>query len=189
MKNTVKILKTAMDILLIVLVALLAIVTIVMVALKLGGDGQMMIGGVGFGRVVTGSMETAIPTGSFVIIREVDAEDIVIGDVLMFSSDDPTVPEGYPVTHRVVDIFTDEQGVLSFITKGDANLKADEYSVPAANIYGRVVASSEWIGAVIGFSQRPFIYPILISLLALDLVFNAIVVYKQAKTLQQSSKE
>lgn len=188
MHKTIRIFKTLIDILLILLVAVLAILTIVMVIAKIGGNGQMMIGGYSFGRVVTGSMEPTIQTGSFILVQEVDPAEVAMRDVLMFNSDDPSVPEGYPVTHRVVEIVENENGERVFITQGDANLTRDSYPVAQEDVIGVVVSSSPLIGDVIAFSQKPFIYPILIAFLLIDLIINAVLVYRQAKELNQTSE-
>ncbi len=184
MKKAKNIIKTVADILLIVFVAAFALLTITMVAMKAGGNGQPLIGGYGFGRVITGSMETTIPTGSFVLVHETEASEINVEDVIMFYSNDPSFPEGYPVTHRVIEI-TQNDGRFFFITKGDANSSADEYPASEDDIVGKVVFSSAWIGKIIEFSQKPFIYPILILLLAADLVVNIVIVTSQAKTLKE----
>ena len=43
------------------------------------------------------------------------------------------------MTHRVVDIFTDANGMLLFETKGDANLVMDGYFVSQTNFVGKVI--------------------------------------------------
>ncbi len=188
MHKTMRILKTCIDVLLVVLVALLAILTIVMVVAKIGGNGQMTICGFSFGRVVTGSMEPTIPTGSFILVRRTAPDEIATRDIIMFTSDDPSVPEGFPVTHRVIAIENNEFGQRVFTTQGDANSMQDSYPVEEEDVIGVVISSSKWIGEVIAFSQKPFIYPILIAFLFIDLIFNAIIVFQQAKELNQCSE-
>lgn len=87
-----------------------------------------------FGRapvwVMSPSMEPTIPERSYILVRSASADEIQIGDVIMFKSSDPTL-NGANNTHRVVAISDDRQ---SFTTKGDANLSDDSYPVNANNI-------------------------------------------------------
>ena len=68
--------------------------------------------------VLSGSMETAIETGSLCFVnKNVKYEDIKKNDVVAYRTD-----KGVLVTHRVVRI--DENG---FVTKGDSNPSQDGY--------------------------------------------------------------
>lgn len=91
--------------------------------------------------VVTGSMEPRIPVGSLVYTKSVQANDIAIGDVIVFES------YGVTITHRVVGL--NEDG--AFITKGDANDGADFNPVYPQNVLGRVLAYVPLLGTVAGF--------------------------------------
>jgi signal peptidase I len=77
--------------------------------------------------VRSGSMQPAIPTGSIVFYRKVDAATVKVGDVIVFSR--PGLPNE-KVTHRVFKIGSDSTGRY-FITKGDANSTPDDWHVPA----------------------------------------------------------
>ena len=85
--------------------------------------------------VVSGSMEPAIPTGSLVYIREVLPENVAEGEVIAYYG---TAESASVITHRVV-----ENRVImgEFLTKGDANQKADRNPVPYASLIGEVVWS------------------------------------------------
>lgn len=77
-------------------------------------------------RISSGSMETTLPTGSYIVVKKTDPKDVKIGDIITFYSDDPTI-YGMPNTHRVIGIKTGEDGKLIFQTKGDNNLIEDKY--------------------------------------------------------------
>ena len=87
-----------------------------------------------FGRapvwVMTSSMEPTIPERSYILVKKASAEDIKVGDIIMFKSDDPTL-KGANNTHRVVEISEDGK---TFITKGDANSTTDTTPAKAENI-------------------------------------------------------
>ena len=82
--------------------------------------------------VMTDSMEDEIPAQSYIRIRKPEDTQIEIGDVITFYSDDPAL-KGHLNTHRVVEIIDDGE---SFVTKGDNNIKNDDYTVRAESVVG-----------------------------------------------------
>ena len=89
-----------------------------------------------FGRttvwVMTPSMEPQIPAQSYILVKRVSAEEVNVGDVIIFRSDDPSL-DGSFNTHRVIEIIGDHE---EFVTKGDANLIKDGYTAKADKIEG-----------------------------------------------------
>ena len=76
-------------------------------------------------------MEPVIPERSFILISKVSPEEIEVGDIIIFKSDDPSIKDKYN-THRVIEIRGNE-----FVTKGDNNAVADSYTAKADRIVGR----------------------------------------------------
>jgi signal peptidase len=72
--------------------------------------------------VVSSSMEPTFYRGDLVVIKGIDAEDIKVGDIIVY--DNPY--RGIPVVHRVIDIKETEDGI-EFYTKGD-NIKTNHMS-------------------------------------------------------------
>lgn len=72
--------------------------------------------------VPTGSMEPAIHKGSAIVVDPVPADDVTIGDVIVFAA--PTT--GTMTVHRVAQIEPGESGPI-FTTKGDANAGPDPW--------------------------------------------------------------
>lgn len=90
--------------------------------------------GIGSGRwqanpVTSGSMEPTIPTGGLVVTQTVDAEDVEVGDVMLFQRPDAPDEE---IVHRVVAIDQTAQGPI-FHTKGDANEDGDAWQIRSAD--------------------------------------------------------
>jgi len=83
-------------------------------------------------------MEPTIPTGSNVLVRETDPYKLEEGDIITFTSRDPSI-EGQANTHRILDVTEDEAGNLMYVTKGDANNSADHFGVYPSDIKGKVV--------------------------------------------------
>lgn len=89
--------------------------------------------------VISGSMEPAIETGSYIIIRETDSENLEVGDVITFISEEPAIYGMYN-THRIYDICNDTYtGETLYITKGDAHTNTDAYPVTEEQIVGKLV--------------------------------------------------
>ncbi|MBR5134345.1 MAG: signal peptidase I [Clostridia bacterium] len=88
--------------------------------------GRVKIGAYTFGVISSGSMEPELHIGTFVLIKETDPAALQVGDVITFYSDDPNVPNGDPVSHKIVQIDTDAQGSRTFTTKGTANPATDQ---------------------------------------------------------------
>jgi len=78
--------------------------------------------------VRSGSMSPTIPTGSIVFYRKIAADNVKVGDVIVFTKPGDASEK---VTHRVVKIGTSGTGRY-YITKGDANGTPDDWRVPAA---------------------------------------------------------
>lgn len=83
--------------------------------------------------VLTDSMYPQIQSGDLIICNKVNTSDIKEGDVISFF--DPSGNGTSVVTHRVVGI-TEEDGVLAFKTKGDANNAEDQKAVKAEKVVG-----------------------------------------------------
>ncbi len=89
--------------------------------------------------IQTGSMGSAIPRGSLVFCKQVPFEEINLGDVVTFHSDDGS--EFF--THRVVDVDTKNQ---MFTTKGDANEDIDPSPTSYYFAHGKVNFSIPLVG-------------------------------------------
>lgn len=85
--------------------------------------------------VISGSMEPAIPVGSLVFIKDMEARDVEVDDVIAFYGGRDT---NAIITHRVVKNKVIEG---EFITKGDANQTEDMNPVDYQEFIGRVELS------------------------------------------------
>ena len=80
--------------------------------------------------VMTDSMETGIPERSYILVKKIDAKDVKLNDVITFYSDDPKLNGAFN-THRVIEIVGDHE---EFVTKGDNNPNADQYTAKADKV-------------------------------------------------------
>lgn len=95
--------------------------------------------------VRSGSMAPAIPTGSIVFYRPINATDVKVGDVIVFS--EPGQPNT-KVTHRVYAIGTGAQGKY-FVTKGDANGAPDDWQIPAVGKGWKAIFHLPYVGYIL----------------------------------------
>ena len=100
--------------------------------------GYVNIGGFMMFRVVTGSMEPAIPVGALLVTKEVDIDTVRMHDIICFRTQVSEI-WGKIVTHRVVGIMETEWGSVLLETKGDANLVMDGFFVDSTNFVGKVI--------------------------------------------------
>lgn len=91
------------------------------------------IGGVFPLIVLTDSMYPDIESGDLIICNTVNAEDVKVDDVISFF--DPAGNGTSIVTHRVIEIVNDD-GKISFRTRGDNNNTEDKELVPSENLVG-----------------------------------------------------
>ena len=84
--------------------------------------------------VLTDSMNPQIKSGDVILCRTVDAENVQLGDVISFY--DPTSVNSAVVTHQVIEVI-EEDGSLSFRTKGINNNTEDRVTVPASKVIAR----------------------------------------------------
>lgn len=90
--------------------------------------------------VLTGSMEPAIYPGDIVLMRQVDKEDLAIGDVIQYHT------QNFFIIHRIIEI---EEGL--YITKGDNNNVKDSEPVHFEQIKGKLIQTIPKIGKPILF--------------------------------------
>ena len=123
------------------------------------------VGGVFPMIVLTDSMQGTFDSGSLIICKTEEPEEIEVGDIICFY--DPANNSNSTVTHRVVQIETGEDGALSFITKGDANNAEDTTPVPAENLVGVYQFHINGLGSFAMFMQTT---PGLILFIALPIL-------------------
>lgn len=109
------------------------------------------IGGIFPMIILTDSMTPEFSSGDLVICHTTDAEAVQKGDIICFY--DPEGNGTTTITHRVVDVTTDDNGELAWKTKGDANNTEDGALVPAKNLVGIYQTHISGLGRVAMFMQ------------------------------------
>lgn len=122
------------------LVVLIVIFTVFLVGSRLMGF-QVF-------NVISGSMEPTYSVGDLLYVKDVDPNDIRVGDPITFVLNEDLVV----ATHRVVEIDAENQ---HFYTKGDANETADAAPVHFKNVIGVPKFSIPLLGYVSDYIQHP----------------------------------
>ena len=123
-------------------------------------------------RLQTGSMEPEYRTGSIIITKKVDVNDLEKGDVISFYSTSLDISDRVN-THRIVDIIYDQSGRREFVTKGDANELQDENPVLSSRVIDKVIFDLGVVsGSVLGMLQNPKVIFFLIIVPLIIITFS-----------------
>ena len=134
--------------------------------------------------IATGSMEPAIPAPSCILITRAEPEDIEVGDIITFYSDDPAIA-GSMNTHRVLSVIRSIDGI-EYQTKGDYNPLPDTYHARAERLVGKHVRNLPLLSFVARLVLSPYGYVVVILFLAL---YMAAVLIPSAKRKKAAAKE
>ena len=130
-------------------VTTILVVIVVALAIMLVG---VRVAGIQVYTVLSGSMEPTYHTGSLIYVKSVDYTEIEAGQVITFMLNEDTI-----ATHRVVEVIPDEEdeSVIRYRTKGDANAAEDGSLVHYKNVIGTPIFSIPYMGYVANYIQNP----------------------------------
>lgn len=134
--------------------------------------GRFGFGGVRTLVVQSGSMEPHISIYSIIFLAPVT--EYKIGDIVTYKQ---SGRDNVLITHRIYK----ESKITAypgFITKGDANEKADQETVPESFIVGKVFLSIPYIGRLIAYTQTKAGFVILIIIPAVFIIYSEILSLK-----------
>ena len=134
-------------------------------------------------------METSINAGDVVVTKEIAASELKTNDIIAFKKNNVVT------THRITAIETDEDGNLSFTTKGDNNNVEDDSKVYADEIEGIYKFKLSGLGNIAIFIQTPTGMIACLSVpIALIIILQIIqsrqnISYMKKKTLEQKNMQ
>lgn len=123
--------------------------------------------------VLSGSMSGDAPdhieAGDLIFVVGAVPSELEVGDIITFMQGSTVV------THRIIEISTDDSGKLQFLTKGDANNTADTDPVSEDDLVGVYKGRIPKVGDLAIFMQTPlgmilFIGVPLLAFLAYDII-------------------
>lgn len=136
--------------------------------------------------IVSESMVPTIEVNDAIIVKRVDDDDLKIGDIITFSSNDH-IYKGLTVTHRIIGIQENSAGTYVYRTKGDNNILADTALVNLDNVYGKVILKIPKLGYLQKFvsSTTGFILAIVFPIIAV-IIYEVV---RIRKLLKQQDEE
>lgn len=141
---------------------------IVVVAVLLIVSVFPITGNIKFMVVQSESMVPAIKMGSVVMVKPV--KEYKIGDIIAFG---PISKTKAPTSHRIYDI-KNTNGIVAYLTKGDANKGPDPREVKKEDIIGKILFSVPYIGYAINFAKKPVGFALIIIVPALLIIFDEV---------------
>lgn len=147
-KSKMKI-STIIGIIISVILSIILIINVTLIVKSYTNEDEVpSIGGYTPMVVLTESMYPNIKSGDLVITTKVDVKDIKVGDIITFF--DPAGNGTSTTTHRVVEIIN-EDGEISYRTKGDANNANDKLPVSSDAVIGKYHSRIPYIGNITMF--------------------------------------
>ena len=108
--------------------------------------------------IKTNSMEPTININDVVINKEVEKNEINVGDVITF------LHNGEVITHRITKIDNDGDEV-HYTTKGDNNNIEDTFKINYENIKGKHVLTIPYLGRVVQLLENKLIFLIILLII------------------------
>jgi signal peptidase len=110
------------------------------------------------------SMEPTIKLGSLILAKPVEADDLQVGDIIVYRGGNETT-----VTHRIVGI-REEDGHRFFLTKGDASNGSDPLETHLEGGVHRLAYHVPYLGYFVDFANSTPGIILLVALPALGLL-------------------
>ncbi len=173
----------------VVAAVIIAVALVVLLRVVFTPAGEVpSIGGYSFLRTLTGSMEPAIPVHSLVVVQETPAEELQVGDIITYVSTSSSL-EGSLNTHRITQV-NNNDGKITFRTKGDANAVEDNETISPENVVGRVVFVSTAVGVVASLLSNPLLFfPLIIIPLAILLAIEIRKLIQSSQDVARAEEE
>jgi len=99
--------------------------------------------------VLTGSMEPELMIGDAIIVKEIDAKQLQLDDIICYYGTHGEM-KGKLITHKVVKAPYEEGGTVMLQTQGVANNTADE-PIEAEQVVGKMVLKLSVVGKLYQF--------------------------------------
>lgn len=137
--------------------------------------------------VLSDSMSaTDFSAGDLIISKEVDPEELVEGDIITFTSTNPT-SMGQTITHKIRSVTTLENGGLGFVTYGTTTGVDDEVPAKAEHVLGKYSFRIPYAGKFCDFLKTPLGY--LLCIFVPFLILIALQIKNCAKAFRSMRKE
>ena len=116
--------------------------------------------------VLSGSMEPKYHVGSVIYVVPANADELEVGDAITFTHDN-----GVVVTHEIVEVDEDEQG-LFFVTQGLANNTPDGIPVREGDVIGKATFSIPYLGYLADYLKTPYVRYVFIGVIVILILLS-----------------
>ena len=157
-----------------VLVFIIVILMLIVVILQRVSDNSISLSGYRLFTVATGSMEPKYKVGDILISKEINPNDIQVGDDIVYRGKEGSF-NGKVVTHQVVSI-RDEEGNKKIITKGIANTEEDP-EIDSTQVYGKVIYKVQTLSFISQIIKNIYVFYFIIFVPIAIIIFRQIRVY------------
>lgn len=141
--------------------------------------------------VLSESMDPQIKKGDLIICKRISeeaAKTLEVDTVISFF--DPEEGSSAVVTHKIVEVLTDESGAVSYRTRGINNIIDDRLAVPAENVIGVYSGIRfAFIGSIVMFAQTPVGLVVFIAVPVLLVVLFAVLENRNKKRTEKPNPE
>ena len=157
-----------------ILLFVIIVLMLVVVILQRVSDTSISLGGYRLFTVATGSMEPKYEVGDILISKEINQNDIKVGDDIVYRGKEGSF-NGKVVTHQVVSI-RDEEGNKKIITKGIANTEEDP-EIDGTQVYGKVIYKVQTLSFISQIIKNIYVFYFIIFVPIAIIIFKQIRVY------------
>jgi signal peptidase I, archaeal type len=120
--------------------------------------------GISYYNILTDSMTSVYPRGTFILVKATKEQDLQVGDDITFMESETKI-----ITHRIIEIIEnhDDSNMRGFKTQGVDNPAPDKEIVFYGNVIGRVI----WNVPMLGFILDYIVTHLLIVIIAIFILF------------------
>lgn len=143
--------------------------------------------------VETDSMAPTFSTGDLILIKKTDPASLKEGDIITFHT---IIENQYALNTHRIDSIVEQNGMRSYITKGDNNDIPDTHVIADGDIVGKYVGKVSGLGKVMKFlsSSVGFLVVIVLPLLLFFIyqIYNLIMVsinLKKAVAMEEAKEK
>ena len=137
--------------------------------------------GISYYNILTDSMTSVYPRGTFILVKATKEQDLQVGDDITFMENETKI-----ITHRIIEIIEnhDDSNMRGFKTQGVDNPAPDKEIVYYGNVIGRVV----WNVPMLGFILDYIVSHLLIVIIAILILFTFAICLKIFLSPDKQSK-
>ena len=169
-----------------ILLFVIIVLMLVVVILQRVSDNSISLGGYRLFTVATGSMEPKYEVGDILISKEINQNDIKVGDDIVYRGKEGSF-NGKVVTHQVVSI-RDEEGNKKIITKGIANTEEDP-EIDGTQVYGKVIYKVQTLSFISQIIKNIYVFYFIIFVPIAIIIFRQIRYYLRKDDDEDENKE